>query len=620
MKLFKTFGKVKLPLPKALEKKYSEEIKFLGWDIEPCQIFSSSIIFPVIVFSAISLLSVVLGIFSFDLVLTFILLSLVLIYFLLNYTTFLSKYIRAKASSEIVLSIIYMAISMRINQNLEKAVEFAASSLEGPIGKDLRKALFNIKTGKSFSIKEELNKIADKWKLESQEFVDAINIIKECTDVTKEELERNLKEAIDVIMNGTKRRMKEYALRMKTPVTIVNAFGILMPLLFMIFLPVGIIFLPEVFRQVTITSMYIFVLPSIVYMFLLQNFYSRPYSYHQISINLTHSYKRKKILYLIIVSLIFIVFLVFLLRILISSKNFDFRFLFSIGITNLIGVTIIIYIYLIQLEFEKVSEKIFKYEEELPTVLYQISMEASTGKPLESVFEVLQNSIKTLNIAEFFKELIYSLKLRGDNLREALFNKDYGIIKKYPSKLLSSCMKAIVDISEKGSYYVSETLKSIASYLDNAIEVNKFTDEVLSETTSEMKITSYIFAPLAGGIIVGMMSILIMIFLSVQGQLEESLLGIPKQQLSEIISIIGWILELPKQISLEYFQIVIGIYVIEMVLILSWFLGEITYGEDEIRKLKEIGKYILISLLIYTFISLSIYGIIRVLLYSTQTI
>ncbi|MEM0333634.1 MAG: hypothetical protein QXX30_04225, partial [Candidatus Aenigmatarchaeota archaeon] len=503
---------------------------------------------------------------------------------------------------------------------LEKAVEFAASSLEGPIGKDLRKALFNIKTGKSFSIKEELNKIADKWKLESQEFVDAINIIKECTDVTKEELERNLKEAIDVIMNGTKRRMKEYALRMKTPVTIVNAFGILMPLLFMIFLPVGIIFLPEVFRQVTITSMYIFVLPSIVYMFLLQNFYSRPYSYHQISINLTHSYKRKKILYLIIVSLIFIVFLVFLLRILISSKNFDFRFLFSIGITNLIGVTIIIYIYLIQLEFEKVSEKIFKYEEELPTVLYQISMEASTGKPLESVFEVLQNSIKTLNIAEFFKELIYSLKLRGDNLREALFNKDYGIIKKYPSKLLSSCMKAIVDISEKGSYYVSETLKSIASYLDNAIEVNKFTDEVLSETTSEMKITSYIFAPLAGGIIVGMMSILIMIFLSVQGQLEESLLGIPKQQLSEIISIIGWILELPKQISLEYFQIVIGIYVIEMVLILSWFLGEITYGEDEIRKLKEIGKYILISLLIYTFISLSIYGIIRVLLYSTQTI
>ncbi|MEM4461003.1 MAG: hypothetical protein QXY70_02610, partial [Nanopusillaceae archaeon] len=199
MKLFKTFGKVKLPLPKSVEKKYSEEIKFLGWDIEPHQIFSSSIIFPVVVFSTISLLSIVLGVFSLDLVLTFILLSLVLIYFLLNYTTFLSKYIRAKASSEIVLSIVYMAISMRINQNLEKAVEFAASNLEGPIGKDLKKALFNIKAGKSFSIKEELNKIADRWKLESQEFVDALDILKDSTSATKEELERNLKEAINIV-------------------------------------------------------------------------------------------------------------------------------------------------------------------------------------------------------------------------------------------------------------------------------------------------------------------------------------------------------------------------------------------------------------------------------------
>ncbi|MEM5875125.1 MAG: type II secretion system F family protein [Candidatus Aenigmatarchaeota archaeon] len=614
--LCKIFGRIKFPIPKSLEERYKKEIEFLNFKLEPFQIFSTSIVLPILVFVVALTFYIFLNILTIDLILSLTILSLVLFYFLFSYSSFFIKYVRAKASSEMVLSIIYMSISMRIYQNLEKALEFAASNLSGPIGKDLKRALSNLKVGASYSIKEELKKIGEKWKIESQEFNDAISILIETVETSKEELERNIEEAINVVMNGTRRRMKEYALKMKTPLNIINAFGILLPLLVMIFLPVGVIFLPEVLRQATIFTIYLVVLPSIIYMFLLQNFYSRPYSYHQIAINLTKEYKKRKKILLITIPLIVLLTVGFLFTQLVNIEGLTSKFLISLITTNLIGIGIILYYYFLQLKMVTISEKIFKYEEELPTLLYQIGIVAKSGQPIEKVFESVYTSIKSLEITSFLGEVYENLRVRGTSLRDILFNEQYGIIYKYPSKILSSCMKALVDVSEKGVYFASEALKSISSYLDTAKDVNKFTDEVLSEITSEMKITSYIFAPLAGGIIVGLISMLIFIFVNLQPQIEKSLREFEGTQRLEIMRSIEWILNLNKQIPLEYFQLAIGIYIIEVVWMLSWFLGEVTYGDDEIRKSRGIIKMLLISLLIYSGISISIYGITNFILSS----
>jgi len=615
--LCKIFGRFQFPIPTSLEKKYLEEITFCGLDVQPREVFSTSIIFPLLLFFLFSLFCFIFHIATLDLLFSILIFTFILSYFLLNYTSFFAKYLRAKASSEIILSIVYMAISLRISQNLEKAVEFAASNLSGPIGKELKRALINVKFGRSFSIKEELKKIGEKWKLESQEFNDALSILIKTTEATREELERNLEEAINIVIVGTKRRMKDYALKMKTSLNIVNAFGVLMPLLLMVFLPIGIIFLPNVFKQTTIFTLYLFVLPSIVYIFLLQHFYSRPYSYHQIMMNLTEEYRKRKKQLMIILPIIVLPLLFILFKYLISVEGMSSKFLISLAITNTIGLSIGLYFFLLQSKASAISEKISKYEDELPTLLYQISIGTKTGQPLESVFENIYTTIRSLEISNFIKEIVTLIRLKGISLREALVEEREGILSKYPSKVLSSCMRAMIDIAERGSYLVSDTLKSISTYLDTAKEVNKFTDEVLSEVISEMKVTSYVFAPLSGGIIVGIISILISVFIFVQPQIEKSIGGMGEIEGAEIIESLGWLLNLTKQIPLEYFQLAIGVYVIEIVLILSWFLGEICYGEDEVKKSREIGRMLFSSLIIYSLISIFIYGAIVVILSQT---
>ncbi|MCS7094052.1 MAG: type II secretion system F family protein [Candidatus Aenigmarchaeota archaeon] len=613
-KICETFGRIKIRLPKSLEEKYISEINFTNLEIQPYQIFSTAIVIPTIIFLFFSSISIILGVFSIDLLFSILMLCGVVFYFLMNYTSFLVKYVRAKASSEMVLAIVYMSISLRITQNLEKAVEFAAYNLTGPLGDDFKKALFNIRSGKSFSVKEELSKIAEKWKLESQEFNDALSILRETTDITKHELEKSIKEAIEVVIVGTKRRMKEYALKMKTPVTIVNAFGVLLPLLVMVFLPMGIIFLPDAFKQATITTFYTIVLPSVVYILLLQNFYSRPYSYHQVLLSENLEYgRRKKILGITILFIVCSASSILFYNIQ-TSNDLTTKFLCSIGITNLVGFGIVSFAYLSTYGFESLSKKIIKFEEELPTALYQIGLMSKTGKPLEKIFEDLSGYIKNLEVRFLLTQVIEKIKAGATSLKDAFFNEKYGVLKEYPSKILASSMKAVVDISERGSYLVSETLKSISSYLDDAKEVNKFTDEVLAETTSEMKITSLLFAPIAGGIIIGMLGMLVLTFKFMEPYTKSAFENIPEQQMAEIMDVASWFLNLDKQIPLEYFQIIVGIYIIEIVLMLSWFLGEISYGEDEIRKMKSIGKTLLSGLIIYTFISIGLYSVMNILL------
>jgi hypothetical protein len=46
---------------------------------------------------------------------------------------------------------------------------------------------------------------------------------------------------------------------------------------------------------------------------------------------------------------------------------------------------------------------------------------------------------------------------------------------------------------------------------------------------------------------------------------------------------------------------------IEMIFIISHFLGELNYGEDEVSKLFNLGKIMFVAIAVYSFIVLSLY-------------
>jgi len=75
----------------------------------------------------------------------------------------------------------------------------------------------------------------------------------------------------------------------------------------------------------------------------------------------------------------------------------------------------------------------------------------------------------------------------------------------------------------------------------------------------------------------------------------------------------SWLFNLTKNIYLPQFQIVVGLYMLELVVMLSYFLGELRYGDDEVNKVKSISISVLIAVIIYSLLSIILYYTMRVI-------
>jgi Flp pilus assembly protein TadB len=609
-KLCNFFDKVKIPLPKDLEKRIQDEINFCHLRVTPNGVILATIFTSLIIFLFLTLVSYFIGILSLTMVLMFALLSSIIFYFLFSYTSFLTKYFRAKVASEMTLAIVYMSISLKINASLEAAVAFAASNLSGPLGLDLKKILWDLETGRLLSIIQGLDELSEKWKSENEEFVDAISLLKSATSEISEKTDKTIREAVNIMAEGTKSRMKKYAMQMRNPLRLLNAFGILLPMLGLIFFPILIIFIPEIAKLELLAFSYMILLPSVVYLFLRQYFLAKPYSYHQVQIkNLEEFKKQKKIA--IILSLFIALFpsFYFLYKLFAFTSMFSLeQFLYSYLVVLFLAISIITYSLVSVFNNLKKNEEILRIESELPVAMFQLSIASNISKPIEKNIEDLLTRIRTLKISELFKKILYNITIFGMSLESAIFEEKIGAIHSYPSKIISSTFKLLVEVSRQGVVFLSMALKTISEFLKDANEVNKATEEILSESTSDMQIQAWVFAPLSAGIVVGLMAIIIYIF-SFFGenfaQIQNFLGG---GTIGEVTtSSFSFLFNIGKQIPFHYFQLIVGIYMIEMVVIISHFLGELNYGDDEVNKILTLGKIMTIAILIYSLTTLSIY-------------
>jgi Flp pilus assembly protein TadB len=609
-KLCRFFDKVRLPLPRDLEKKIQDEINFCHLRISPNGAISTAIFVPLIVFLLLSLISYFIGILSFSMIIIFVSFSSIIFYFLFSYTTFLTKYFRSKVASEMTLAIVYMSISLKINASLEAAVAFAASNLSGPLGLDFKKILWDIETGRLLSVIQGLDELSEKWKSENEEFVDAISLLKSATSEISDRMDKTIREAVSIMTEGTKSRMKKYAMQMRNPLRLLNAFGILLPMLGLIFFPILIIFIPEIAKPELLAFSYMILLPSIVYLFLRQYFLAKPYSYHQIQIkNLEEFKKQKKIAIVLSIFIALFPSFYFLYKLSAVNSMFSFeQFLYSYLIILFLAFSVIIYSFVSIFNNLKKNEEILRIESELPVALFQLSIASNISKPIEKNIEDLLPRIRTLKISELFKKILSNITTFGMSLESAIFEKKVGAIYSYPSKIVSAAFKLLVEVSKQGTVFLSMALKSISEFLKDADQVNKATEEILSETTSDMQIQAWVFAPLSAGIVVGLMAIIIYIF-SFFGenfaQIQNFLGG---GTIGEVTtSSFSFLFNIGKQIPFHYFQLIVGIYMIEMVVIISYFLGELNYGDDEVNKILTLGKIMTIAILIYSLTVLSIY-------------
>ncbi|MEM5855212.1 MAG: hypothetical protein QXG39_02270 [Candidatus Aenigmatarchaeota archaeon] len=551
------------------------------------------------------------------------------------------KIVRAQASSEMVHCITYMVISLSQIPNLENAVILAYKNLRGPIKADLGKVLSDLVSQKIFTFEEGLNEVADKWYVEAREFSEALKLLIAYSK-NPYQGEKLLDEATSLAVDESYQRMEKYARELKLPTTAIMVLGLILPIIGLTLIPLLTIFLPELLNIIGVFFVYDVFLPTILLILIMFVINGRPLVTSPIELErqfLTFNFLNKQVNILpILLILGLIISMMFIPNIYFHVKNFQLcsawmneKFevekkpeglkmniqeceflindlttpalttsLFLITIVSLFTLPLILYTGKIMEKMKKIR----RIESELDSILLQISHSLKIGVPFERSILSLSTRSKIFEIEELFKDLKENILL-GRSLNSALFDKNTGIVKKYNSVMLTSVFRIIADISSKGSIFLSQALETISKHLKKLSLLQNKIEDLIADNVSTIKFMSFFLNPLVAGVATALGLIIMGILIS----FSVSLGKITPTEISGIPSIGFPMLEVWKtaRVSPAIFQLVIGIYLIEISIISGILVVGLETGFDYVVWVNYISKILLISTIIFVIFSISIY-------------
>jgi hypothetical protein len=251
-------------------------------------------------------------------------------------------------------------------------------------------------------------------------------------------------------------------------------------------------------------------------------------------------------------------------------------------------------------------EKTRTIEDEFAEAVFELGNEIRGGSPIEMSMERSMKRIESLKIKDLFRRALNNMKNLGMTFEQAFFDKEYGAIRYYPSKLVRSVMKTIVETTKKGVKTAATAMLSVSKYLKNIHATQEEVREMLADSVSSLKFQVYFLSPFISGVIVTMAIIIIKILKQLGESMGSSavggaggLAGIPLLSFGEVT------------ISIFEFVLVIAVYLFETALILSYFINGIESGEDDIGRKQTTAYALIIGYLVFAvslFATLSIFG------------
>lgn len=655
---------------KKKEKQLATAIKTCHLSTTPTGVYSAALLIPLIItFGAVIIFfllpSLVGQTGNLFFVMFFVLLSLTILMPLQNLPFTLSKTWKMKASNQMVLAVFYIVTYMRHTSNLELAVRFASEHLAPPLALDLRKIVWDVETQTYDSIKDSLFAYLDLWKTDNPEFVESLHLIQaslyESTEAKRRE---SLDKALSVMLDETYEKMLHYAHGLKSPLTTLNMLGVVLPILIIVILPLVVSFMPN-FRWWHLLAFYNLLLPGMVFYLGKQILANRPGGSGEEDIASKHPQlnKLKKIVvkigdqktyfepavFALLMAAFFIV--IGLVPIFWSASGLPDYGLVSLdgqlsltpienlppeaivkasflgyqertennvstgemvgpfGIGSLIfslifvfgiGKSISFYYKQRSKNLIGIRKKAKALELEFSSALFQLGNRIGDGVPAELAFGKVAQDMDSTTSGKFFSLVHVNITRLGMSVESAIFDSKKGALQYYPSDIIESSMKVLVESSRKGPRVASQALVNVSEYIKQMHRVDERLKDLLEDVLSSVKSQLLFLAPVISAIVVGITSLITTILMALGEQTARLADSSGGMQGAGMLSMFG------VGIPTYQFQIVVGLYVIQLAVILTIISSRIENGPDNITEHYLLGNNVGRATMIYTFLALAV--------------
>ena len=624
----------------------------------PSGVISLSIALPLIVIVFGSLISFAI----FDMVffvVFFLIAGMLMIPALQNTPNLMANTWRMKTSNQMVQSIFYLVTYMRHTPNLERAIEFAADHLEQPLSLDFRKILWDVETQKYSTIRDSANAYLNQWKEWDREFVESFHLVESSLFEPSEERRLTLLDkALDVILNGTYENMLHYAHELKSPMTMLHMLGVILPILGLVILPLVVSFMAGGTNPF-VTAIYIAVLYNIslpigVYYLGRTILSKRPAGYgssdpsekpgakqlRNINISLSSTN-------IISINPIFISIFILAIGLLIGltplilhslgAQDISFNeqetlklldyvcppekgleckeedkigpfgigaSLLSVVIIATLGISLGLYYSLRSKNVLAIRERTRNLEDEFASALFQLGNRLGDGLPAEIAFAKVAETMRDTTSGEFFNIAEKNITKLGMGLERALFDPKVGAVSLYPSKVIESSMKVLIESAKRGPRIAAQALLSMSRYIKEIHSVEERLKDLMADIISSMKAQTSFLTPAIAGIVIGITSMISTILTKLSAQLgaitSQNAAGGGAGGMSDMLNIFG------IGIPTYHFQIVVGIYIVQITYILTILSNGIENGADKLGERYALGTNLINSTLLYCFLAATV--------------
>jgi len=273
----------------------------------------------------------------------------------------------------------------------------------------------------------------------------------------------------------------------------------------------------------------------------------------------------------------------------------------SIFVTLGLAVGIGIYYKSTSKNVYEIRKRTKQLEEEFASALFQLGNRLADGLPSEIAFDKVADTMQGTRSGDFFKFVSNNIRKLGMSVEQAIFDERVGAIQQFPSKVINSSMKVLTEASKKGPKIAAKAIINVSEYIKEIHRVNERLTDLMSETISSMKTQISFLSPVIAGIVIGITSMVTSILGSLGDKMESisSSAGVAGEQ--GVQSLSGFF---GNGIPVYYFQIIVGVYVVQIIYILSFMVNGIENGSDKLNEQYTVGSNMMRAGILYSAIAL----------------
>ncbi len=458
----------------------------------------------------------------------------------------------------------YLSAALRINPNLEKAVNFSAG--QEYFGKEFHNELWKACLGVHSNVDEALTEFGKNLGEDNEGVKRSIDLMKSSVSEADEENRRKiLDRAVKTCFEEVQDRIESFASNLQLPTTIIYGIGVLLPLILLAVLPV----LSSTGLRVggfELGLFYCFILPSGVFIFQKKALDKRPTTFSPSNLELQDDEIRIYIISILVA---------------IGPPSVAFFLNFSPTIVLIcflwgLACAISIFCYFSAREAFEIRLKNRKLEDEFCDSLTQLASQLKSGHPAEHAFRKTARITEGSEISKILSKTSINLSAGGMILRASFFNLYEDSLNQVHFGLIRYTLRMMVYLLSQSTKSAGDAVSQVANHLRRLSKVEKQARRSLQEIVDSMKSVTLFFAPLIASVTVRL-----------QYLLSRKTTNLP-------------FFGAGVQISSSSFLGILGFYIITLTILLTHYIVEIEYGDDRVMKRMNLAQNLPISILVFT--------------------